>query len=316
MPTPTWGLEAIGAERDGPHTGRGVRIAVLDTGIDRKHPAFAGLTLDIDRNVRNFTRDTVEDTNGHGTHCAATIFGRDVDGYRIGVARGVTDVLIGKVLSANGGGFADIADGLSWAFAEGAHIVSMSLGIDFHKHLTRLRESLPHAEATSQALTDYGSCVRLFDRLCEQLADLNGIYRGMLIIAAAGNESNRPVYAVSVAPPANAFGVVSVGAIGRVSVEPPSLEVARFSNRLPTLCAPGIDVVSARLKGGLKSSSGTSMAAPHVAGVAALYAEQHVAAAPKKFHPQLVLEAMLKGATALPTLAREDVGAGLVRAPE
>jgi hypothetical protein len=53
--------------------------------------------------------------------------------------------------------------------------------------------------------------------LCEQLSDVNATYRGMLIIAAAGNESKRPDYAVSVAPPANAFGVVSVGAVGRAS---------------------------------------------------------------------------------------------------
>jgi subtilisin family serine protease len=238
-----------------------------------------------------------------------------VEGYRIGVARGVTDVLIGKVLSADSGGFADIADGLSWAFAEGAHVVSMSLGIDFRKHLTRLRERFPEAEATSQALTDYGACVRVFDRLCEQLADVNGIYRGMLIVAAAGNESNRPEYAVSVAPPANAFGVVSVGAIGRASGNPTSLTVARFSNRLPTLCAPGMDIVSARLNGGLTSLSGTSMAAPHVAGVAALYAEEQVATAPKKFRPQLTLQAILKGAKKLSALGREDVGAGLVQAP-
>ena len=81
-------------------TGEGVTVAVLDTGIDSKHPAFAG----VDIVEKDFTGTGNGDRQGHGTHCAGTIFGRDVDGKRIGVARGVKRALIGKVLGDEGGG--------------------------------------------------------------------------------------------------------------------------------------------------------------------------------------------------------------------
>jgi len=96
--TMAWGVHATGADTT-PFTGDGVVVAVLDTGIDAGHPAFAG--VDLER--RNFTEDVDADTDGHGTHCAGTIFGRDVDGLRIGVAPGITKALIGKVLGDEGG---------------------------------------------------------------------------------------------------------------------------------------------------------------------------------------------------------------------
>lgn len=80
---------------------------------------------------RNFTADADSDEHGHGTHCAGTVFGRDVDGVRIGVARGVTKALIGKVLGTEGGSSDLIVQAIQWAVAQGAHVISMSLGIDF-----------------------------------------------------------------------------------------------------------------------------------------------------------------------------------------
>jgi subtilisin family serine protease len=316
---PTWGIRAIGADTS-PRTGRGVKVAVLDTGIAMEHPAFVGITFELGKNVRNFTSETPEDSDGHGTHCAATIFGRDVDGTRIGVAPGVTDVLIAKVLGKGGGTFEAIANGINWAFTEGAHILSMSLGIDFDAYLVRLqKQDIPRPQATSQALTDYGACVRLFDRLCEYVADRNHTQRGMLVIAAAGNESDRPRYTVSVAPPAGALGVISVGAVGRTSTTANApLAVAAFSNRDPHFCAPGVDIVSARAIGGLASMSGTSMAAPHVAGVAALFAEQRVATARRgTFQADAVLNDIRdSGVVKLPGLGPEGTGAGLIKAPQ
>src|SRR5262245_19916375 len=94
-----WGVQAVGADTS-PFSGDGIVVAVLDTGIDASHPAFAGMDLV----QKDFTGDGNGDQHGHGTHCAGTIFGRDVNGVRIGVARGVKKALIGKVLGNNGGG--------------------------------------------------------------------------------------------------------------------------------------------------------------------------------------------------------------------
>ena len=89
----TWGVQAVQAATS-PFTGDGIVVAVLDTGIDPSHPAFAG--VEIVQN--NFTTGKADDEHGHGTHCAGTIFGRKVGGTRIGVAPGVRKALIGKVL--------------------------------------------------------------------------------------------------------------------------------------------------------------------------------------------------------------------------
>ena len=74
--------------------------------------AFNG--VDLER--RNFTTGSDDDKDGHGTHCAGTIFGRDVDGLRIGVARGVDRAIIGKVLGPGGGASSDLADAITWAY--------------------------------------------------------------------------------------------------------------------------------------------------------------------------------------------------------
>jgi subtilisin family serine protease len=88
----SWGVEAVGAATS-PFSGEGVVVAVLDSGIDASHAAFAGVTL----GKRDFTGAAhLGDEHGHGTHCAATIFGRDVDGRRIGVARGVQRALTSR----------------------------------------------------------------------------------------------------------------------------------------------------------------------------------------------------------------------------
>src|SRR5262249_4677245 len=81
------------------------------------------------------------DKQGHGTHCAGTIFGRAVDGKRIGVAPGVTKALIGKVLADDGGGNSDmIFAGIQWAVTEGAQVISMSLGFDFPGSVKRMTD--------------------------------------------------------------------------------------------------------------------------------------------------------------------------------
>jgi subtilisin family serine protease len=298
----SWGIEAVGARK-----------------CATTHEAFSGLKF-TDCNVRNFTtgdKHDVHDDDGHGTHCAGTILGRDVNGTRIGVAPGVTDVLIAKIIGKNGGTFEAIADAVEWAHVHGAHILSMSLGMDFVAHLAALEAEgdMPPEQARSQALVDYGACIRLFDRLCEFVADRYNTHRGMLVVAAAGNESERPRFRVTVQPPADAFGIVSVAALGRPS-SGKKLAVAPFSNRGAHFGAPGVGIVSAGLAGGLASMDRTSMAAPHVAGVAALWAEPLVATSRAgKIRRDVLLEDIRKGVRALRHLDSEDIGAGLVMAP-
>ena len=126
--TDAWGIPAVKADTS-PFTGDGVVVAVLDTGIDKSHPAFAG----VDIIEKDFSGSGDGDRNGHGTHCAATIFGRDVNGKRVGIARGVKKALIGKVLADNGGGNSDmIFRGMQWALEPGAQC---------HLHVTRIRFS-------------------------------------------------------------------------------------------------------------------------------------------------------------------------------
>jgi len=125
-PRVSWGVEAVGAVGC-PFTGDGIVVAVLDTGIDKGHAAFSGLELV----KKNFTQEADEDVDGHGTHCAGTIFGRPVDDCTIGVAPGVRKALIGKVLGMEGGSSEAIFEAILWAFENHAQVVSMSIGIDF-----------------------------------------------------------------------------------------------------------------------------------------------------------------------------------------
>jgi subtilisin family serine protease len=261
----TWGVRAVGADRSS-FDGAGVTVAVLDTGIDRTHPAFTGVTI----TEEDFSGSGHGDANGHGTHCAGTIFGRDVNGQRIGVARGVNSVLIGKVLGDDGGGSSEMLfNGMEWASRNDAQVLSMSLGFDFPGLVARLVDSGWQAElATSVALEGYRMNLRMFDRLLAMIQARAAFNGGTVVVAASGNESRRPEYELSVSVPAAAEGVISVGALEQT---PQGLTVASFSNTNPVLAAPGVDVVSAASGGGLVSLSGTSMATPHVAGVAALW---------------------------------------------
>src|SRR5262249_3257318 len=117
-----WGIAAVKAEASS-CTGDGVTVAVLDTGIDRTHPAFTG----VDIIEQDFSGSGNGDRQGHGSHCAGTILGRDVDGARIGIAQGVKRALIGKVLADNGGGDSYmIFRGIQWAVDQGANLISIS----------------------------------------------------------------------------------------------------------------------------------------------------------------------------------------------
>lgn len=267
----TWGLDAIAAPTS--HlTGEGITVAVLDTGIDRNHPAFSSHTIV----EEDFSGDGTGDINGHGTHCAGTIFGDPVDGKRIGIATGIKKALIGKVLANDGrGGTINSLKAINWAVDNGANVVSMSLGIDFPRYLQRLVDAgIPKPVATSMALEGYRSNLTAYQTLASAVSAQHELRHTCVIIAASGNESRREEnldWVIAAGIPSAARGIVSVGALGKIG---DTLSIAPFSNTGVNLVAPGVHISSARAgHEDLIAFSGTSMATPHVAGVACLWAE-------------------------------------------
>jgi subtilisin family serine protease len=309
----TWGVQAVGADTS-PFTGDGVTVAVLDTGIDATHPAFAGVNLV----KKNFTTEQDTDLHGHGTHCAGTILGRAVGGTRIGVAPGVKTAVIGKVIGEGGGSSDTLLEAIEWALQNGANVISMSLGIDFPGLVEELRQrGVPVELATSMALEGYRDNILLFGKLASLVQARAAFGQPALIVAAAGNESRRDEdanFVIAVSPPAAGEGIVSVAALGQ---GPQGFTVAPFSNTKARLSGPGVNVSSAKAGGGLTSMSGTSMATPHVAGVAALWAEKLQKSnqfASQRFVDRLVgsgtMEKLKSGFDPV------DVGVGMVRAPQ
>ncbi len=309
-----WGIAAVGAAESA-YSGSGVVVAVLDTGIDPGHPAFAGVTLV----ERDFSGSGDGDRQGHGTHCAGTIFGRDVAGARIGIARGVQKALIGKVLADDGGGDSRmIFQGLQWALEAGADVISMSLSFDFPGGVRRMVEQgWPADLATSVALEGYRGNLRMFDAIMGMARARMAFDAGAVIVAAAGNQSRRDenaTYEIAVSIPAAAEGVVSVGALAEGQG---GYSVAAFSNTLPQVSAPGVNILSAAPGGGVRALSGTSMACPHVAGVAALWWEA-LRAAPIRANATAVAAKLLASARAGVFAQNVDVadrGLGLITAP-
>ncbi len=309
----TWGIEAVGADKS-PFTGHGVTVAVLDTGIDSGHVAFNGIEVI----QKDFTGEGNGDDNGHGTHVAGTVFGRTVDGTRIGIASGIEKALVGKVLSATGGGTTSmITDAIQWALQSGANIISMSLGMDFPGYVDQLVGlGYPADLATSVALEGYRANLNLFNTMGTLVQSLGEFLQPAIIVAAAGNESRReidPNYEIAVAPPAAAEGILAVGALGQ---KDDHLAVAQFSNSKPDISGPGVDIISARSGGGLRRLSGTSMATPHVAGVAALWAEKLTDTGlltSKNLAAKLISSATLEGLVENSDLL--DVGMGIIQAP-
>lgn len=305
-----WGIGDLGADRS-PFTGRDVVVAVLDTGIDAGHPAFKGVNLV----CQDFTGEGVHDTNGHGTHCAGTIFGRDVDGVRIGVARGVQTALIGKVLGKRGGSTQALVKALHWAQYQGADVISMSLGMDFPGYLESLMNDrrLKPRQAASIALEAYRLNLEMFNKLSTSVIGVPGVLEGSIVVGAAGNESDIPNYTIAASLPANALEFVSVAALTPGVGN--AYALAPFSNVGAKLGAPGMAVWSARPGGGLTPMDGTSMAGPHVAGAACLWIEQ-MQAEVETVNASDVIERLKNSAASLmPGIRPEVIKWGRVLAP-
>jgi hypothetical protein len=191
----------------------------------------------------------------------------------------------------------------------------MSLGMDFPGFQKLLQQGgLAPEPATSIALEGYRANVQLFERLAGMIKALGSFVQTTIIVAAAGNESSRPQFEIAVSPPAVSDGVVSVAALGQAGN---SFAVASFSNTGANLSGPGVKITSAKLGGGLVDKNGTSMATPHVAGVAALWA-QKLKAMGGLNGIQLTTRLVASGRhdKLQPGFDPADVGAGMVQAPQ
>jgi len=280
----TWGLQAVRAVNSS-FSGKGIRVAVLDTGCDLQHPDLKGRTI---KSQSFIPGEAAQDGHGHGTHCIGTSMGlkKPSTGPRYGVAYGA-EIYAGKVLSNAGSGTdSQILGGIDWAVQNKCVVVSMSLGAP-------TRPGQPHSKVFEAAAA-------------------RALRAGTLIIAAAGNESGRPGLISSVGHPANCPSIMAVAALDS------ALGVARFSNRginpdggQVDIAGPGVDVYSSFLMPTrYRRLNGTSMATPHVAGVAALLAEADPAA-----RGAALAQLLTTRARRLSRLSSADVGAGLVQAP-
>ena len=308
-----WGLnelEAGGSQL----SGNGVTVAVLDTGIDRDHEAFSHIPSDRIEEC-DFTNEGNGDVDGHGTHCAGTVFGSHVGGMRIGVAPGIERALIGKVIGSNGGSTAALVAAIHWAIERGANVISMSLGWDFPEYSKRLiKAGYPADLATSKALQAYRENTTLFDVLGSLVRANSAIRQATIIVAAAGNGSQRdvdPEHSLSVEPPAASEGIISVGALGKAGGK---LVIAPFSNTGPDIVAPGVDIRSACIGGGHITMSGTSMAAPHVAGAAALWIE-YLRQNGRRVSPDILRSRLIGTARPVDNESQNHIGSGLVQLP-
>lgn len=173
----------------------------------------------------------------------------------------------------------------------------------------------PAEAATSIALEQYRANVNLFSSLTLLLAQSNAFSQAAILVAASGNESDRPRYEIAVAPPAVGEGMISVGALQRSAAG--NLSVATFSNTQCNLCGPGVSVTSAWVGNNdiLQTINGTSMATPHVAGCAALWAQQQKQLTGTLTNDNLAAKT-LTSATFLPGASFGDIGNGMVQAPQ
>jgi subtilisin family serine protease/uncharacterized membrane protein len=260
----TYGLEQINATevwREYDTMGQGVKVAVLDTGVDIDHPdielfttnksneTYPGGWAEFDSNGNRVPGSVPHDSGTHGTHTSGTVSGGDASGEYIGVAPKVS-LMHGLVIPGGSGTFTQVAAGMQWAVSNGADVVSMSLGAPGY-----------------------------YAAMIEPAQNIKAA--GAILVAAAGNS-----YEGTSGSPGNVYSAVAAGASNE------TLGIASFSSGevvdtsadwgsvapeywpdsyvVPDVAAPGVAVKSSVPGGGYTTYSGTSMATPHIAGAIAL----------------------------------------------
>ena len=259
-----WGVKRVDAPAAWAKSrGAGVKVVVIDTGLDMTHPDLAG---NIKGGWNAITKSNdFNDDHGHGTHCGGNIAALDNAVGIVGVAP-KADLYGVKVLDANGSGtFDDVIAGMQWAVDNHMEVASMSLG----------------ADQGNQALADMVAAMKK---------------GGVTLVAAAGNSGG------AVGFPGGYPGAIAVAASDSNDA------LADFSSRGPEVAviAPGVNVYSLSKNGGYETMSGTSMATPHVAGLAVLYVSKHKGATPDQ-----VRAALSAASTKLDGVIAEGQGAGL-----
>jgi subtilisin len=277
----TWGIHATNVLKS-KYTGKGVRIAILDTGIQADHPDFAN------RKIRavSFVGRTPNDADGHGTHCAGIAAGNvsQSHGFRYGVAPNA-QLYVAKVLKNNGEGEDNfVLAGIEWALENKCKVISMSLG-----------------SAVKPGESYYESYETVARRALKS---------GTLLIAAAGNDSRRKRGVIKpVNHPANCPSILSVSAVDhQYNVADFSCGGSRSKGNQVNITAPGVDIISCTRKG-YDVLSGTSMATPFAAGMAALLWEKY-----PNVTGDAIWKKLVAGARAL-NLRSSDAGAGIIFTP-
>jgi len=230
----SWGVDRIDADEVwSSNTGLGVKVAIIDTGIDYNHD-------DLDGNYAGGYDYVNDDDNpmddaGHGTHCAGIVAAEKNGEGVVGVAPNANLYAV-KVLDETGSGFiSDVVAGIEWAVEHNMDVISMSLGG-------------PSSDTLKAA------CGNAYDE-------------GLVLVASAGNSGTpRGRTTTTVGYPAAYASVIAVSATDSSDV------IAYFSSRGPEveIAAPGVNIYSTYLNNAYTAMSGTSMACPHVAGTAAL----------------------------------------------
>ncbi|MEH1915403.1 S8 family peptidase [Nostoc sp.] len=252
-----WGADLVKAPEVWAHgyTGKGVVVAVVDTGVDYNHEdltnniwtntkEIAGNGIDDDGNGYiddnygwNFAdqNNNTLDDNGHGTHVSGTIAGENNNYGVTGIAYDAKIMPVKALDSSGSGSYSSISKGIRYAVDNGANVINLSLGG-------------ASSNRTLESAINYASS------------------KGVIVVMAAGNDGDSsPDYPARYASKSG----IAVGAVDKNN------NLADFSNRSGTnqiayVTAPGVKVYSSVPNNQYATYSGTSMAAPHVAGIVAL----------------------------------------------